>query len=188
MGVVAECRLEEWLIKPTEDEDYEQYIDGNQIKLFAPDERVNWLATPIVDDWGSQHHSGLARTGNRDLLSVFPKVDPMVTLLGSFQNTDHFMHSREFFDDDYKPEHWDEEAPETPRFGGNGYYSETDIGGMVGDRDAHDHLRRPLLGGSNYGSGRFGNAISRGRYVKLVLLSKPGQISQCSVNSEDLRV
>ncbi|XP_024361211.1 monosaccharide-sensing protein 2 isoform X2 [Physcomitrium patens] len=163
VGVVAECRLEEWLIKPTEDEDYEQYIDGNQIKLFAPDERVNWVATPIVDDWGSQHHSGLARTGNRDLLSVFPKVDPMVTLLGSFQNTDHFMHSREFFDDDYKPEHWDEEAPETPRFGGNGYYSETDIGGMVGDRDAHDHLRRPLLGGSNYGSGRFGNAISRGR-------------------------
>ena len=163
LGVVAESHLEEWLIKPAEEEDYEHYTDDNQVKLFAPDEAVSWVATPIVDDWGA-HNSGLFRTGSHDLQSVLPKVDPMVALLGSFQaNNDHFMNSREVYDDDNKNEHWDEEAPGTPRFGANGYYSETDMG-MVGDRDNDDHLQHPLLGGSNYEAGRYGNTTPRGRY------------------------
>ncbi|KAG0609004.1 hypothetical protein M758_8G149900 [Ceratodon purpureus] len=162
LGVVTESHLEEWLIKPAEEEDYEHYTDDNQIKLFAPDEGVSWVATPIVDDWG--HAGGLVRTGSHDLQNILPKVDPMVTLLGSFQNdNDQCMNSREVCDDDYKHEHWDEEAPGTPRFGANGYYSETDMG-MVGDRDNDDHLQHPLLGGSNYESGRYGNTTPRGRH------------------------
>lgn len=162
--MVAESHLEEWLIKPAEEEDHEHYTDDNQIKLFAPDEAVSWVATPIVDDWG--HIGGLVRTGSHDLQNILPKVDPMVTLLGSFQNSnDQFMNSREAYDDDYKHEHWDEEAPGTPRFGANGYYSETDMS-MVGDRDNDDHLQRSLLGGSIYGSGRYGNSTPGGRYVQ----------------------
>lgn len=97
--------------------------------------------------------------GNCDFLSVFFKVDFMVMLLGSFQNIDYFMYLWEFFDDDYKFEYWDEEVLEMLRFGGNGYYFEIDIGGMVGDCDVYDYLWCFLFGGSNYGSGRFGNVI-----------------------------
>jgi hypothetical protein len=119
---------------------------------------------------GGGHVGGLVRTGSHDLQSVLPKVDPTVAMLGSFQNNnnDHFMNSREVYDDDYKHEHWDEEAPGTPRFAANGYYSETDVG-MVGDRDNDDHLQQPLLGGSNYGSARYGNITPRGRYVSTLI-------------------
>lgn len=167
VGAVTESRLEEWLIKPAEEEDYEQfYTDDNQIKLFAPDEAVSWVATPIVDDW--VHGGPLARTRSDDWShGRLPKVDPMVTLIGSFQPNNDFMHSQE--DDDYKHEHWDEEAPGTPRFGANGYYSETDMA-MLGDRDHDDHLQQALLGGSNYGSGRYGNTTPRGRYAQNYLV------------------
>lgn len=165
LGVVAETHLEEWLIKPAEEEDYEQlYTDDNQIKLFAPDESVSWVATPIVEDWG---HGGPLARDDWSHAGGLPKVDTMVTLIGSFQphNDPFFMNSREVYDDDYKHEHWDEEAPGTPRLRANGYYSETDVG-MVGDRDHDDHLQQPLMGGSNYGSARYGNTTPRGfRYA-----------------------
>ena len=163
LGVVTESHLEEWLVKPAEEDEYEQfYSDDNQIKLFGPDESVSWVASPIVDDWG---HSGpLARTRSDDWSygSAIPKVDPMVSLIGSFQaHSDSPCFMNASHDDDlYKHEHWtDEEAPGTPRFGAHGYYSETDVA-MVGDHD--DHLQHPLLGGSNYETGRYGNPAHHG--------------------------
>lgn len=163
LGVVTESHLEEWLVKPAEeDSEYEQfYSDDNQIKLFAPDESVSWVASPIVDDWG---HSGpLARSRSDDWSygSAIPKVDPMVSLIGSFQGHSDMNGSHD--DELYKHhEHWtdEESGPGTPRFGTpNGYYSETDVG-MV--RDQEDHLQQPLLGGSNYETGRYGNTAHRG--------------------------
>lgn len=172
LGAVTEAHLEEWLIKPAEEDDYEQlYTDDNQIKLFAPDEAVSWVATPIVDDWGHGGPLARARSDDWSHLGGLPKVDPMVTLIGSFQTSnDPFLaDSQDVYDiDDFKHEQWDEEAPGTPRFGGGGYYSETDVG-MVGERDHDDHLQHPLLGGSNYGSGRYGNTTPRGRYAHTLL-------------------
>lgn len=162
LGVVAEAHLEEWLIRPSEKftEEDTEYVDDNQIKLFGPDESVSWVATPIVDDWGSQQHTGLLRSGSQDLHSLLPRVDPMVLLLGSFQNSEHFLTSREVYDGDHKREHSDEEDPEdpeTPKFGVKRSFrnslSETDMAALLGDGD--DHLQAPLLGGSNYECGRF---------------------------------
>lgn len=161
LGVVTESRLEEWLIKPAGGDEYEHYMEDNLIKLFAADEGVSWVATPIVDDWG---HGGLARTGSHDFQSVLPKLDTTVALLGNFQmNNYDYMTSRDVYDDEYKHDRrWDEEAPRTPRYGAQGYYSETDMG-MVESRDNDDSLQLPLIGGSAYGTGRYGNLTPRSR-------------------------
>lgn len=141
-------------------------MEDNLIKLFAADEGVSWVATPIVDDWG---HGGLARTGSHDFQSVLPKLDTTVALLGNFQmNNYDYMTSRDVYDDEYKHDRrWDEEAPRTPRYGAQGYYSETDMG-MVESRDNDDSLQLPLIGGSAYGTGRYGNLTPRSRYVQSV--------------------
>lgn len=153
LGVVAESHLEEWLIRPaeklTEDDDP---ADENHIKLFGPNEALSWVATPIVDDGGSVQYSGYVHHGSLDPHSVLPMVDPTVTLMGSFQKPDYLLSSRDIYDDENKTENWDEEAAWSPRQGGNGYHSETDMGIV---RDADSSLQAPLIGGSNYGSGKY---------------------------------
>ncbi|CAK9233107.1 unnamed protein product [Sphagnum jensenii] len=147
LGVGGETQLEEWLLKPADrvlEDDEESVIEEGQIKLFGPDES-SWLATPIADESGS--HSLMSRHASTHAL---PLIDPMVTLLGSFQTPfDYHLTSHDVAaEDDQKTEPWDEEA-QTPRHGDNGYHSENDLG-MVGDID--ETLEAPLLSGNKSNS------------------------------------
>ncbi|CAM6010225.1 unnamed protein product [Sphagnum balticum] len=150
LGVGGETQLEEWLLKPADrvlEDDEESVIEEGQIKLFGPDES-SWLATPIADESGS--HSLLSRHASTHTL---PLIDPMVTLLGSFQTPfDYHLTSHDFHltshDVAAETEPWDEEA-QTPRHGDNGYHSENDLG-MVGDID--ETLEAPLLSGNKSNS------------------------------------
>ncbi|CAM6032507.1 unnamed protein product [Sphagnum compactum] len=147
LGVGGETQLEEWLLKPADrvlEDDEESVIEEGQIKLFGPDES-SWLATPIADESGS--HSLLSRHASGHAL---PLIDPMVTLLGSFQTPfDYHLTSHDVAaEDDQKTEPWDDEA-QTPRHGDNGYHSDNDLG-MVGDID--ETLEAPLLSGNKSNS------------------------------------
>jgi len=157
LGVGGETQLEEWLLKPADrvlEDDEESVIEEGQIKLFGPDES-SWLATPIADESGS--HSLLSRHASTHAL---PLIDPMVTLLGSFQTPfDYHLTSHDVA---AETEPWDEEAP-TPRHADNGYHSENDLG-MDGDID--ETLEAPLLSGNKYGSAKNLFPFSRNSSVK----------------------
>jgi hypothetical protein len=175
LGVVHEAHLEEWLVRPAEKvlADGELHFEEGQFELYGPDETMAWVATPIIDETGSyQHHHGLRQALSADLVHNVPLIDPMVTLLGSVQNNvdpnnvDPFFipsHDNNISEDDHHKlhDHWDEEAPETPRFRNSGYHSDTEIGTMAAaDMDDDDQLQSPLLTQSNYGSGRYNNIDS----------------------------
>jgi hypothetical protein len=157
LGVGGETQLEEWLLKPADrvlEDDEESVIEEGQIKLFGPDES-SWLATPIADESGS--HSLLSRHASSHAL---PLIDPMVTLIGSFQTPfDYHLTSHDVA---AETEPWDEET-QTPRHGDNGYHSENDLG-MVGDID--ETLEAPLLSGNKYGSAKNLFPFSRNSSVK----------------------
>ncbi|CAM6009600.1 unnamed protein product [Sphagnum balticum] len=154
LGVGGETQLEEWLLKPADrvlDDDEESVIEEGQIKLFGPEES-SWFATPITDESGS--HALLSHHDSGHTL-----VDPMVTLLGSFQTPfDYNLTSRDVAtEDDQKIEQWDDES-QTPRHGDSGFYSDNDLG-MVGDFD--ETLDAPLLSGNKYGSAKNLPPVSR---------------------------
>ncbi|CAK9883082.1 unnamed protein product [Sphagnum jensenii] len=154
LGVGGETQLEEWLLKPADrvlDDDEESVIEEGQIKLFGPEES-SWFATPITDESGS--HALLSHHDSGHSL-----VDPMVTLLGSFQTPfDYNLTSRDVAtEDDQKIEQWDDES-QTPRHGDSGFYSDNDLG-MVGDFD--ETLDAPLLSGNKYGSVKSLPPVSR---------------------------
>lgn len=147
LGVGGETQLEEWLLKPVDkpdkDDNEESVIEEGQIKLFGPDEST-WVATPITDESGS--HALLSRRPSLDG-NATRLIDPVVTMLGSFQAAFEFtLSSHDVAYDDEKTEHWDEEG-QTPHYGDNGYHSETDLG-VHGDLD--ENLGRPLLSGNSF--------------------------------------
>jgi len=160
LGVGGETQLEEWLLKPADrvlDDDEESVIEEGQIKLFGPEES-SWFATPITDESGS--HALLSRHD-----SAHPLVDPMVTLLGSFQTPfDYNLTSHDVATEvDQKIEQWDDES-QTPRHGDSGFYSDNDLG-MVGDFD--ETLDAPLLSGNKYGSAKSIPPVSRNSSLRV---------------------
>jgi len=111
LGVGAETHIEEWLLKPSEklakEDDEDSVIEEGQIKLFGPDDST-WVATPIVDEFGHSIANTLSRSAMAESrLSQF--LDPVVTMMGSVQNSFHDMGFMSHDDDENR---WDEENQE----------------------------------------------------------------------------
>lgn len=110
LGVGAETHIEEWLLKPSEKpskDDDDSVMEDGQIKLYGPDDST-WIATPIVDEFGHSMANALSRSQmTESRMSQF--LDPVVTMMGSVQNSFHDMGLMSQDDDENR---WDEENQE----------------------------------------------------------------------------
>jgi MFS family permease len=190
LGVGGETQLEEWLLKPADrllEDDEDSIIEEGQIKVFGPDES-SWFATPIADESGS--HGLPSRRTSIDIHAL-PLIDPMVTMLGSFQTPfDYHSTSGDIGteDHDLKTGQWDEEAHTLVlQHGDKGYHSENDLGMVT---DSNETLQVPLLSGNKlYGSAKNLPPFSHNGTTHGLVISRSnsrdrsGQISPLAVQS-----
>ncbi|KAK9286694.1 hypothetical protein L1049_015097 [Liquidambar formosana] len=81
LGVGGETSIEEYIIGPANDfnEDQDLNAENDQIKLYAPEEGLSWVARPVT---GQSTLGFVSRQGSMTNPSV-PLMDPLVTLFGS---------------------------------------------------------------------------------------------------------
>ncbi|KAG6617672.1 hypothetical protein I3842_Q142900 [Carya illinoinensis] len=139
LGVGGETSLEEYIIG----QDNELVDDQDQIKIYAPEEGLSWIAKPVTGQSTlglvSRHGSMASRSG---------LVDPLVTLFGSVHEKlpdsgsmrsmlfPHFGSMFSVGGNQPRQEEWDEESLAR---GGEEYASDAAAG------DSDDNLQSPLI-------------------------------------------
>lgn len=141
LGVGVDTKLEEWLLQPSElnPEDVVTQTEEGAITIIGPEEGVAWIATPVqatpgADDVSGGHHL-LTRSFSMDASSM---LDPMVTLVGSFQVNQDFL--QDTADDQSRNDAWDVESSHQFPREANGHHGDDFTAG-----DMDENLQTPLL-------------------------------------------
>ncbi|KAL2499204.1 Monosaccharide-sensing protein 2 [Abeliophyllum distichum] len=143
LAVGGETSIEEYIIRPADDDDQEPSAGKDHIKLYGPEEGLTWVAKPVT---GQSSLGLVSRQGSMVNWSV-PLMDPLVMLFGSVleklpetgsMRSMLFPHFGSMFSTAEPPvenEVWDEESLQRE---GEGYASE-------GGADSDDNLQSPLI-------------------------------------------
>ncbi|XP_031109559.1 monosaccharide-sensing protein 2-like [Ipomoea triloba] len=153
LDVGGDVSVEEYIIAPDNDladDNQDQVVDKDQIKLYGAEEGQSWVAKPVI----GQSTLGMVSRGSM-VASQSSFIDPMVTLFGSVHEklpeNSGSMKSMLFSNfgsmfsvPENKNEHWDEENQR------DGDRNESDESGNESD----DNLRSPLLARQDSNTGK----------------------------------
>lgn len=146
LGVGGETSIEEYIIGPANDltDDHDQSAENDEIKLYAPEEGLSWVARPVTGKSTLGLVSRLGSTANQTV----PLMDPLVTLFGSLHENlpdagsmrsmlfPNFGSMFSMAGQPVKNEEWDEESLARE---GEDYVSDANVG------DSDDNLHSPLI-------------------------------------------
>ncbi|KAB1221019.1 Monosaccharide-sensing protein 2 [Morella rubra] len=145
LGVGGDTSLEEYIIGPDNDiaDNQDPYDEKDQIKLYAPEEGLSWIARPVAGQSTlglvSRHGSMASRSGLVDpLVTLFGSVHEKLPETGSMRSMlfPHFGSMFSVGGNQTRQEEWDEES--LAREG-----EECPSDAAAGDSD--DNLQSPLI-------------------------------------------
>ncbi|KAB1221020.1 Monosaccharide-sensing protein 2 [Morella rubra] len=146
LGVGGDTSLEEYIIGPDNDiaDNQDPYDEKDQIKLYAPEEGLSWIARPVAGQSTlglvSRHGSMASRSGLVDpLVTLFGSVHEKLPETGSMRSMlfPHFGSMFSMGGNQTRQEEWDEES-----LAREGEECPSDAA-AAGDSD--DNLQSPLI-------------------------------------------